>query len=187
MSWVVYHGLERRTDPPYLAQWSADLMRIFLCMVLFFAASVFATTQSVLKFAMIESVDDSAFGAKRLYFDLACNQEFLQVLENKLDANLVDVGVLTRLRDEPCDAPTRQVYARYNPYGKSVNPVQRFKEVWYCEATCFTPGGPDMPPYNRFVSSFGTSEKQATDYLGCTPPYLQHLSCRLEIVQPVAL
>jgi hypothetical protein len=153
----------------------------FICSI--FSSVAFASGQSALKFASIESVEDASLGAKRLYFDLACNQDFLQVLEHNLGGNTVEVGILTRLHDEDCHSPSRRVFVRYNPYGKSMTPVERFEQVWYCEATCFTPGGPDMPPYNRFVSSFGTSEQQATDYLGCTPPYLQHLSCRKETVQ----
>jgi hypothetical protein len=148
-----------------------------------FSTALLAAESSVLKFSVIESVEDGSFGAKRLYFDLACNQDFLQVLEHNAGTNTVDVGVLTRWRDESCDAPSRRVFSRYNPYGKSINTVRRFDEVWFCEATCFTPGGPDMPPYNRFVSAFGTSEKQATGYLGCTPPYLQHLSCGVVTVE----
>lgn len=157
-------------------------MRCLIFMSFIFSNVVFAAKQSVLKFAVIESVDEASFGAKRLYFDLVCNQDFLQVLERDSGSNTVDVGVITRWREEACDAPSRRVFSRYNPYGKSMSTVQRFEEVWYCEATCFTPGGPDMPPYNRYVSAFGTSEKQATQYLGCTPPYMQHLSCRLETV-----
>ena len=160
------------------------MMRCLVFLSFLCANNAFATTSSFLKFAAVESIEDVSFGAKRLYFDLDCNQDFLQVLERNSGSNAVDVGVLTRWRDESCNRPTRRVFARYNPYGKSINTVQRFEEVWYCEATCFTPGGPDMPPYNRFVSSFGTSEKQATEYLGCTPPYLQHLSCHLVAVQP---
>jgi hypothetical protein len=148
-----------------------------------FSGAVFATNSSVLKFAAIKSLEDGSFGAKRLYYNLACNQEFVQVLESGTGSNTVDVGILTRWRDESCDSPSRRVFTRYNPYGRVVSPVHGFEAVWYCEATCFTPGGPDMPPYNRFVSSFGTSEKQATEYLGCTPPYLQHLSCHTVAVQ----
>lgn len=161
-------------------------MRAMRCLVFLsflFATTVFATTPSFLKFADVELIQDGSFGAKRLYFDLNCNQDFLQVLERDSGSNVVDVGILTRWREESCNGPTRRVFSRYNPYGKSMNTVQRFEEVWYCEATCFTPGGPDMPPYNRFVSSFGTSERQATDYLGCTPPYLQNLRCGLQDVE----
>jgi hypothetical protein len=159
------------------------MMRCLVFLIFLFSTTGFAATSSFLKFADVELIQDGSFGAKRLYFDLSCNQDFLQVLERDSGANVVDIGILTRWRDESCNEPTRRVFSRYNPYGKSMNTVQRFEEVWYCEATCFTPGGPDMPPYNRFVSAFGTSERQATEYLGCTPPYLQHLSCHPEIVQ----
>lgn len=158
-------------------------MKHLLFMIPFFSTAIVAATSVVLKFAVIESVEEGSLGAKRLYYDLACNQEFVQVLEQAAGSNKVDVGILTRWRDESCDKPTRRVFSRYNPYGKAVNPVQSFEQVWYCEGTCFTPGGPDMPPYNRFVSAFGTSEKQATEYLGCTPPYLQHLTCHPVNVQ----
>ncbi len=158
-------------------------MKHLLFMIPVFSTAIVAATSVVLKFAVIESVEEGSLGAKRLYYDLACNQEFVQVLDQPAGSNKIDVGILTRWRDESCDEPTRRVFSRYNPYGKAVNAVQSFEQVWYCEATCFTPGGPDMPPYNRFVSAFGTSEKQATEYLGCTPPYLQHLTCHTVNVQ----
>lgn len=129
------------------------------------------------KLEEITEIADGVFGVKKLYFNLACNQEFLQNLTEESDANSYRIGILTKFRQKDCNEPSRLEFSRVSPAGRSLIPVTHFSEVWFCEGTCFTPGGPDMPPYNRFVEAYGTSEKQATELLGCSPPYLQHLRC----------
>jgi hypothetical protein len=125
----------------------------------------------------VKEIDDARLGVKKIYFDVACNQEFLQVLSEEAGASELKVAVLTLVTNRDCNGPSRRIFVRYSPHGRSVTAVSGFDQVWSCEGYCFTPGGPDMPPYNRPVQAFGTSELQAVEYLGCRPPYLQDLSC----------
>lgn len=150
---------------------------LFLSMFLLCHSLAYGQVSTRFKLEEITQITDGAFGVKKLYFNLACNQEFLRNLTEPFDGNSSRIGILTKFRERDCNEPSRLEFSRTSPTGRSLIPVTHFSEVWFCEGTCFTPGGPDMPPYNRFVESYGTSEKQATELLGCSEPYLQHLRC----------
>lgn len=150
---------------------------VFFAICFFYTAAAQAASFRDYVLEDIKQVLDGRFGAKKLYFDVACNQEFLQVLNQESGQGSLNVGILTMRLSQECEEPVRRVFVRFSPYGRTVNPVSKFDEVWLCIGSCFTPGGPDMPPYNRAVQAYGTSERQATEYLGCTEPYLQDLRC----------
>jgi len=163
------------------------MIRIFFLMLISGATSAFGvnTTTSHYKIEQIEQVLDGPFGVKKLYFNLQCNQYFLQNLTQASGPNTLRIAILTELGMDDCSEPSRKSYVRYSPGGRELVTVASFQKVWHCSGTCFTPGGPDMPPSNREVYGFGTSKEQATEYLGCTPPYLQHLVCNIIQVEAV--
>lgn len=145
------------------------------------ASSAYSEGADYYKIERIREIVDGSFGVKKLYFELECNQKFLQLLHQDSAPEVVDVAVLTMVTDWDCDRPVSRSFVRFSTRAAEIKPVSSFTEVWDCNGFCYTPGGPDMPPYMRTVQAFGTSRDQAISYLGCTPPYLQDLSCR-EIV-----
>lgn len=155
-------------------------MQKFMVLLAFaFYGKAYSAPAYKYKLEQIKEIDDGRLGVKKFYFDVACNQEFLQVLSEETTAGNLNVAILTLFNDRGCSDPNRRVFVRFAPHGQSVTAVSEFDQVWSCNGNCFTPGGPDMPPYNRPVQAYGTSERQATDYLGCTKPYLQDLSCEV--------
>lgn len=143
-------------------------------------SSAYSQKADYYKIERINEILDGSFGVKKLYFDLDCNQKFLQLLQRDSAPDVVEVAVLTIVTDRDCDRPATSSFVRFSAGTATIEPVSSFNEVWDCKGFCYTPGGPDMPPYMRAVQAFGTSQDQAISYLGCTPPYLQDLSC-LEI------
>lgn len=157
--------------------------RLIAGFFLAFSITAWGVPQQNYKLEQIVQVSDGSLGAKKLYFELECNQRFLQVLTEPTGTQSNKVGILTEFAPKECDDPSRVTFVRHSSDNRQLIPVTDFAEVWDCTGTCFTPGGPDMPPYNRLVQAYGTSEGQAVSYLGCSPPYLQELSCReLEFV-----
>lgn len=153
------------------------MQRLVLMLAFVFFGEAQSASAQRYKLEQVKEIDDARLGVKKIYFDVACNQEFLQVLSEEAGTSELKVAVLTLVTNRDCNGPSRRIFVRYSPHGRSVTAVSGFDQVWSCEGYCFTPGGPDMPPYNRPVQAFGTSELQAVEYLGCRPPYLQDLSC----------
>ena len=155
------------------------MKKLLVLLALSFCRNAYSAPAYKYKLEQIKAIDDGRLGTKKFYFDVACNQDFLQVLSEETNAGSLNVAILTLLNDRDCSGPDRRVFVRFAPHGQTVTAVSDFDEVWSCRGYCFTPGGPDMPPYNRPVQAYGTSERQATDYLGCSKPYLQDLSCEV--------
>ena len=130
------------------------------------------------KISPITDIVDGSLGMKRLYFNLACNERFTQVLTENTSRKHDRVGVLTKVESVDCHDPSRETFVRIAPGDTTLEPVDAFNEVWFCSGFCYTVGAPDMPPYNRYVEGFGTSEMQAILYLGCSEPYLSNVHCK---------
>ena len=141
-----------------------------------------ANGDSILKMVPVTSISDGYFGGKRLYFNLACNERFMQVLTERKSQSALDVGILVEELDYSCNRPDRELFGRVTPNGRDLHPVMAFNEVWYCSAMCYTGGGPNNMPNYEFVSAFGTSENQATNNLACGSAYLINLRCGEEDV-----
>ena len=137
----------------------------------------FALAADTYKISPITDIADGSLGVKRLYFNLACNERFAQVLTEAGSRKQAKVGILTQVESRDCGDPDRETFVRVTPGDTTLEPVTEFNEVWLCSGFCYSVGGPDMPPYNRYVEGFGTSEKQAIGYLGCSEPYLSNLHC----------
>jgi hypothetical protein len=137
----------------------------------------FALAADTYKISPITDIADGSLGIKRLYFNLACNERFTQVLTEAGSRKHAKVGILTQVESRDCNDPDRETFVRVTPGDTTLEPVTEFSEVWFCSGFCYTVGGPDMPPYNRYVEGFGTSEKQAIGYLGCSEPYLSNVHC----------
>ena len=137
----------------------------------------FALAENTYKISTISAIADGSLGIKRLYFNLACNERFTQVLTEAESRKQAKVGILTQVESIDCNDPDRETFVRVTPGDTTLEPVTEFSEVWFCSGFCYTVGGPDMPPYNRYVEGFGTSEKQAIGYLGCSEPYLSNVHC----------
>jgi hypothetical protein len=112
-------------------------------------------------------LEDGNLGFKRLYYDLACHESAVQLLTESSAANVLDVALLIRSRDVPCESPSREFVARFNPGRNTLRLVDQFDAVWYCSAWCYDPNSPSHPATWQWVDAFGTSERQAMNLMGC--------------------
>ena len=117
------------------------------------------------KITPVTSVEDGVLGGKRIYFRLACNQQYISVLSEPKSENEVDIAVLTLVSDVQCDQPNRTVFQRVTMGEKTLNPVDSFEHVWRCSGLCFSYGDPST--VYEHVTKYGTSEAQTRSRLPC--------------------
>ena len=124
----------------------------------------------------IKRIEAAYFGANRLYFNLACNEDFRSVLTQKEESGALQIGILTETHPSNCSKPPRETFVRTQTGSSALHPVTAFNEVWQCAGTCYIISDPEMSPY-RPVEVFGTSEKQAREKIPCQPAYQIDMAC----------
>ncbi|MEY4631274.1 MAG: hypothetical protein RIQ81_1394 [Pseudomonadota bacterium] len=167
---------------------------VFAAMTLCFATNSFAGedrtagatalehTASFYQMAPIAGTAPGNFGNVRLYFDEACNQEFVDVLSEAIDSKSFEVGLLTRIRTSNCTRPPRRVFVTVRPRGATMVPVTAFDEVWRCQITCTTLNG--EVPQTTTNWSYGTSQSQALEQLYCNGFQSSPACIQLDVVEP---
>lgn len=124
----------------------------------------------------IKRIEAAYFGANRLYFNLACNEDFRSVLTQKEESGALQIGILTETHPSNCSKPPSETFVRTQTGSSSLQPVTAFNEVWRCAGTCYIISDPEMSPY-RPVEVFGTSEKQARGKIPCPPADQIDMAC----------
>lgn len=116
--------------------------------------------------APITEIRPGNFGNARLYYQEACNQEFVSTLTEAQDASSFNAGILTRIYPSGCTRPqkTRMTTVKHN--GAEIIPVTEFAEVWHCQSSCtiFVNGRPQ----SYALEAFGTSADQTRSDMYCS-------------------
>ena len=115
--------------------------------------------------APITGMESGNFGNTRLYYSEACDQSFVQVLTQAVDAHTFGAGILTRVRVSGCNRPPESHFAKIKARGANIVPVAHFDHVWQCQSTCVIYSG--GRPMSYALEGFGTSHDQALDEVAC--------------------
>jgi len=131
----------------------------------------------------IKGIESAYFGAHRVYFDLAGNEQYLDVLTQRTSPQSLKVGVLTQFRNSNCTQPPRETFVRVRLGQNQVETVTAFDEVRHCSGICYVISDPEVSPY-RPVHAYGTSEAQAREEIPCYPEEQINMVCKqIEVTQ----
>ena len=139
-------------------------------------------TASYYQMAPVVAQAPGRLGNVRLYYDEACNQDFVDVLVEAIDSKSFAVGILTRIRTSNCTRPPQRVFVTVRPRGATMVPVTSFDEVWMCQATCMTFNG--EVPQTTTVYAYGTSQPQTLERLYCSGFQSAPACVQLDVVEP---
>jgi len=128
------------------------------------------------QFSRIQRIETTYFGAQQIYFDCACNEQFVELLTKRVGPSSLQLGILTQLHPSNCSKPPREISIRTRLGNNSWETVMTFDEVWRCQGTCYIISDPEMSPY-RPVEEYGTSEKQTREKIPCSPDYQIDMVC----------
>ena len=79
------------------------MQRLVLMLAFVFFGEAQSASAQQYKLEPIKEIDDARLGVKKIYFDVTCNQEFLQVLSEEVGASELKVAVLTLVNNRDCN------------------------------------------------------------------------------------